>query len=215
MRRWLVVLALLLGVTVPCSQAWAAGGHENELENPCFENGGASWEVVGPVQFGPMDDRAHVAWDPQGELGESSYLRQVVDDSLFNGWDPLLNHKVGELSFWLKTTGDAYVQVGFDWWDRMTLPKPGPGDTVGYHYVVLDRHYQSLNQWTQVVVPYDWVNVQPRWVSIEIYYFACIGVNYAAVDTTEFWGKCVPEPSSLIALFGGLVSAGLVLRRRR
>jgi hypothetical protein len=85
--------------------------------------------------------------------------------------------------------------------------------------VVLPQQYRSLNQWTLVAVPFDWAglpgNNQPRWVSIEIYFYGCTQIDYAAVDSMEFWGKCVPEPSSLIALFGGLVSAGLVLRRRR
>ena len=218
MRIWLVVMALFWGITVPCAGAWATYLHENELDNPCFENGGDSWEYSDNVFFDAKYDREHIAYDPPG-YGESGYLRQVVDDSLFSGWDPLLNHKVGELSFWLYTTGPAYVKVGFDWWDSVTMSRPVPR-TLADHFVLLDEEYRSLEDWTLVTIPFDWAgregNNQPRWVSVEIYFYGCSQTGFeAAVDTVYFTGQCIPEPSSLIALFGGLLSAGAVLRRRR
>ena len=218
MRRWLVVVALLWGVTVPCTGVWASYGHENELENPDFDLQGQYWDYADSVFFGPKAGHDTTAYDPPGQ-GEAGYLRQVVDDSLFPGWDPLLNHKVGQLSFWLYTTGPAYLQVGFDWWDRLVGPKPVGYGQSDYHSVLLAEQYKSVGDWTLVTVPFDWAgrpgNNQPRWVSVEFYFYGCTQTEYAAVDSTEFWGECVPEPSSLIALFGGLLSAGLVLRRRR
>jgi hypothetical protein len=206
-------------VTVPCSGVWATYAHENELVNPDFDLGEQGWEDhSSSVLFGSKAEHDTTAWDPAGQ-GEVGYMRQVVDDSQFPGWNPLLNHKIGQLSFYLYSTGDAWLQVGFDWWDRLTGPKPLPGDIQGYHYVVLPQQYRSTAQWTLVTVPFDWAgrvgNNQPRWVSVEFYYYGCTGIDYAAVDSTEFWGECVPEPSSLIAVFGGMLSAGLVLRKRR
>lgn len=219
MRYWLVVLALLLGATMPCSVGYAYYGHENELVNPCFEDGGDGWEYSPNVLFGAYADRPHTAYDPPGLYGEAGYLRQIVDDSLFSGWNPELNHKVGLLTFWLYTTGPAYVQVGFDWWDRITDPRPIGFSDPDYHYEVLPQEFQSEGAWTQVSVPFDWAgkpgNNQPRWVSIEIYFFGCTQTGFeAAVDDMSFTAQCIPEPSSLIVLLGGLFSAGFVVRKR-
>lgn len=219
MRYWLLAVALLIGVTLPCGAAFAAYGHENELSNPCFELGSQDWEYSPNVLFGPYAERPHTAYDPPG-YGEAGYLRQIVDDSLYSGWNPALNHKVGLLTFWLYTTGPAYVKVGFDWWDRLEGPKPIGFSDPDYHFEILPMEFQSVGQWSQVSVPFDWAgkpgNNQPRWVSIEIYFYGCTQTGFeAAVDDMSFTAQCIPEPSSLMALFGGLVSAGFVIRRRR
>lgn len=222
MIRWFS-LAAVLAIFAFASGAYAGYGHENELLNPCFEQGGEYWEYSQTVQFnagqGLKFDRPHIAYDPAGQ-GESGYLRQVVDDSLFPGWDPNLNRKVGTLSFWVYTTGGAYLKVGFDWWDRLTGPKPIGFSDPDYHYEILPTEYRSVGQWSYVELDYDWGgkpgNNQPRWVSIEFYFYGCVGGNEAAVDDVSFTAMCIPEPSGIVALASSILAlSGFAWRRRR
>jgi len=225
MLRWIVIVSFLAAVLIPCSGASAAWLHENELANPCFEQSGAEWDPNGNMAFnagtGELKfDRPHIAYDPPG-VGESGYIRQIVDNSQFSGWNPNLNHKIGYLTFWVYTTGPAYVQVGFDWWDRTTDPKPVGYNEPGYHTEILPMQFTSLEQWTPVDIVFDWAgkpgNNQPRWVSLEFYFWGCSQTGFeAAVDDVYFTSQCVPEPSCLVALSGSLAGlAGLALRARR
>ena len=197
----------------------AGTGLANELDNGCFEQGSTAWEFTPSVTFNaggePVFGRPHIAVDPWPIPGAAGSIRQIVDDSTSPYWDPILNHKIGTLSFDVYTTGDAYVVAGFDWWDDMGPTKPvGPGQ----YEELLPTHFTSLGQWTRYNVEYDWANKpglthQPRWVSIEFGFFGCSGTGYeAAVDTVEFIGRCVPEPAGLALLALGLP---VVLCRRR
>ncbi len=204
------VTALLVGL---CSTALA-----NELENGCFEQGSTGWEYTENVFFNAGTDdvfgRPHIAVDPWPIPGAAGSIRQIVDDSLSPSWDPDLDHKIVDLTFDVYTTGEAYVVVGFDWWDYMGDTKP-----VGAapYEELLETHFISPNQWTTFHVTYDWVDKpgqthQPRWVSVEFGFFGCSGTGYeAAVDTVVFEGRCVPEPASLMLLALG----ALALVRRR
>lgn len=234
--RYYLIAAILVVFCFAATVSMAQDIPVNELLNSCFEQGGAQWEDDG-VNFNAgtstsIFDRNHVAYDdnqsaptgltPANSLVPSGTLRQIVDDSLSPYWNPELNRKVGYLSFWLKTSGDAYVKVGFEWWDSITMDKPGRG-AVGEHSVILNEEYRSAEDWTEVLVPFDWLgregNNQPRWVGINFYFYGCSGTaNTAAVDDTLFQARCVdvPEPSSLLALFGGASGLiGFAIRRRK
>lgn len=221
-------IAILTVVTVGCLMVFSVGawaiGNQNELSNPGFEQGGQDWEVndANIVLFGAQFDRDHVAYDPAGQ-GESGFMRQIVNDSLYAGWNPNYNHKIGYLDFMLYTTGPSYVQVGISWWDTMSNTKPtgfGPPGTDGYHYEILTQHYTSVDNWSPVSITYDWAgkagNNQPKWVGVEFYFYEATGGAIAAIDDVSFVGQCVPEPSSMMALAGSLFGlAGLAFRRRR
>lgn len=235
MRCYLIAAILVIF----CFAATASMANDlpvNELLNSCFEQGGEHWED-NSVGFNTetkelIFDRSHVAYDdtpftaaglaPADELVPNGAIRQVVDDSLSPYWNPELNRKLGYLSFWVRTSGDAFVKVGFDWWDSITIDKPGRGE-VADHTIILDQEYRSTEDWTQVIIEFDWLgmegNNQPRWVGINFYFYGCTGTaNTAAVDDTFFHSKCteIPEPSSLLALFGGATGLiGFAVRRRK
>jgi len=155
--RWFGIAAVLVGAFVLASSAFAGYGHENEFLNPCFIQGGTDWEASPNVLFNAGGElkfgRPHIAYDPMGQ-GESAYLRQIVDYSPHIGWNPDLNRKIGTLSFLLYTTGTAYLKVGFDWWDRLTGPKPVGA---GQYYEILDTEFRSVDEWTRIEVDYDWL----------------------------------------------------------
>jgi hypothetical protein len=212
-----VTLALALAFAAP---AWAVYG--NEIDNPCFEQGGLNWEASEQVGFNagtaPVFERPHIAYDPWPIPGAAGSLRQIVDNSKSPYWDPALNRKVATLDFDVYTTGDAYVVIGFDWWDYMGDVKPvGPAP----YEELLPMQFKSVGQWTRFSVTYDWWDKpgqthQPRWISLEVGFFGCSGTGFeAAVDDMVLISRCVPEPSSLVALSGLFGIAGLAWRRRR
>jgi hypothetical protein len=215
--RLMMVIALgaLLAIA---STALANPGPEpgwNEIDNPCFEQGSTYWEA-NAVDFNAgtstlVGGRPDVAYDP-GLPGSTAYLRQVCDDTRSPHWDPILNHKVIDLWFEVYSEADAYVQVGIDWWDYMGDDKP-TGDAP--HNVWFDEHYVggTGGTWQEYYIPYDFVDKQPRWVSIEWSFFPDGGL--VAVDTTCLQSRCIPEPSTILAMCCGL--AGLVgcTRRRK
>lgn len=197
------------------------------LDNGCFEQGGAGWEASEAVVFNAgtgvdVYGRSHIAYDPwpypiPGDQ-PSGYLRQIIDNSKSPDWNPNLNHKIETLEFNLYTEGEGYVMVGFDWWDTDSSTKPsGPAP----YWEILPTKYYSPNQWTRISVTYDWAGKpgptqQPRWTSIEIYFYGCAGTgNEAGVDDIVVTSRCVPEPSSTMALGGSLLGlVGFAWRRR-
>ena len=218
-----VIASLLFVIGVPAVA--------NELDDHCFIDGASTtaWEYSPSVLFNGNGDpdkmtglkfgRGHIAWDPAG-YGESGWMRQIVDDMRGN-WNPNYNHKIADISFGLYTTGPAYVQVGIDWWDDATQPtKPARG-AVAPHFELLPTQYTSVDDWTDVNLTFDWAgkpgDQQPRWVSLEFFFFGCSQTGFeAAVDDVSFVGTCVPEPSSMLALSGGLIGlVGLIARKRR
>ena len=69
----------------------------------------------------------------------------------------------------------------------------------------------SVNPFDRVVLP-----IQPRWVSVEVRLVQAYG-EIVWLDNVVLTGKCVPEPSSLLALLSGcgLIPSGLWLRRKQ
>lgn len=215
MRMAFLLLAGLFALSAPVF----AGIDEPLLVNGCFGDGSAGWEYSENVIFGEFGGRPDTAYDPWPYPGASGYIRQVVDNSKSPFWDPNLNHKIEVLEFDLYTTGEGYVQIGFDWWDQYW------GDTkpIGQapFFEILPTQFTSVGQWTRYAVEFDFYGKpgatwQPRWTSIEIYFFGCYGDNEAGIDDLVLTSRCVPEPSSMLALSGSLLGlAGFVLRRRR
>ncbi len=123
----------------------------NELENPCFENGGDGWEYSENINFGEQAGRPHVAFDP-GLPGQTGYLRQVVDNSRSPYWNPDWNHKIVFLWFDLYTTGQGYLKVGFDWWVENYETKPtGEAD----YTIWLEQEFTSVGEWTTFYVSFE------------------------------------------------------------
>ena len=200
----------------------------NELDNSCFVYQGEGWEFTATVQFNgngtdpggdPVFGRGHIAYDPWPIPGAAGSIRQVVDNTKSPDWDPTLNDKIADLWFDVYTTGEAYVVVGFDWWDTYwgdTKPVgPAPYEEL------LPIQFTSPDQWTRFHVTYDWLGKpgetwQPRWISIEFGFFGCSGTGYeAAVDDVVLETRCVPEPAGLGALATGLMALGGFAARRR
>jgi hypothetical protein len=224
MKRGIILIGVLLLLVVICVPAMSqTPDPANELDNPCFVSGNNGWEFSEQVQFNQSEylvfDRPHVAYDPWPIPGAAGSIRQIVDNTRSPLWNWDYNRKIATLSFDVYTTGEAYVVVGFDWWDTMSDTKPvGPGQ----YEELLPDHFQGQNTWTRYTVTYDWANKpglthQPRWISIEFGFFGCSGTGYeAAVDDVVLKSQCVPEPSGLLAVAGSLIGgAGLAWRRRR
>jgi hypothetical protein len=225
MSRWIAIIAIVLGLFVVNASAWAALGHDIQLTNPGFTQGDLGWEDhSASVQFGAMFGHDTTAYDPvsAGGTGMTGYMRQIVDTSA--GWNPALGDKRGYLSFWYQTQGTSSLKVGIDWWNDDHATKPsGPTSTSmpDYEFELLPTSYHSTD-WTQVNLTYDWLgkagNNNPRYVSLEFYYYDATIGNEAAVDDVSFSAESVPttpEPSGIIALPGLLGAAGFAWRKRR
>ncbi len=212
-----IVVLVLAGMLVIATAA-LAGEIEPLMDNGGFAAGGAGWEASESVTFGPFATRDTTAYDPWPYPGASGYIRQVIDNSKSPGWNPLGEYKIETLQFDLYTEGIGYIQIGFDWWDTYfgnTKPT-GPAP----YWEVVPIQFMSPYTWTTYTVDYNWKGKpgqtwQPRWTSVEIYFFGCTSGNEAGVDTLVLTSRCVPEPSSLLALSGLLGFAGIAWRRRR
>ena len=206
------ITVLLIAGLFLLGSAALAGVEEPLLNNGDFAAGSAGWEASDSVVFGPFAERDTTAYDPWPYPGASGYIRQIIDNTKSPYWDPSLNHKIETVEFDLYTQGNGYIQIGFDWWDYVGYTKPvGPAP----YWEVLPTRYTSPNQWTRYTVSYEWKNKQPRWTSIEIYYFDATGGNEAGVDSVVVTSRCVPEPSSLVALSGSLLALAGFWRRKR
>ena len=213
-----ISVLLIAGLFLLASAAFA-GVEETLLNNGDFAAGGAGWEFDGGVNFGAFMDHETTAWDPWPYPGASGYIRQIIDNSNSPYWDPDLNRKIETVEFDLYTQGVGYIQVAFDWWYDMGDVKP-IGDADDWDWVIDDStgepvQFTSLNQWTRYTVDYEWLDMQPRWTSIEVYFFGCTDGNEAGVDSMVVTSMCIPEPSSLIAFSGSLLAlAGFAWRRK-
>ena len=206
-----ISVLLIAGLFLLGSAAFA-GVEETILNNGDFAAGNVGWEFDGGVNFGPFAGHDTTAYDPWPYPGYSGYIRQILDNSTSPYWDPDLNHKIETVEFDLYTQGEAYVQIGFDDWGDYAGDKPF-GEAPNWE--ILPEQYTSLNQWTRYSVTYEWTNSQPRWTSIELYFFGCTDGNEAGVDSMVVTSRCIPEPSSLIAFSGSLLAlAGFAWRRK-
>jgi hypothetical protein len=189
----------------------------NEIDNPCFQTpGGLYWDTEGNVNFNAgtgilIGGRPDVAYDP-APAGNTGYLRQICDDTRSPYWDANKHRKIIDLWFDVYTEGDAYVMVGIDWWDYMGNTKPTGSAP---HETWLPTHYtgDGAGGWNSFYVPYDFQTIQPRWISIEWAFFS--NGSEVSVDTTCLQSKCIPEPSSILAVCCGLVGLVGCVRRRK
>lgn len=223
MKNCVLLLAVFVAVLAVGSSAFATTvDPNNEVDNWCFVDGDAGWEATENVDFnagsGDVFGRPHVAIDPWPIPGAAGSIRQIVDNARSPYWDPNLNHKIVNMEFDVYTTGDAYVVVGFDWWDYMGDEKPSGA---GQYGEMLPMQFASPDSWTRFSVVFDWAGKpgqtqQPRWISVQFGFFGCSGTGHlAAVDDIVLTSRCVPEPSSLLAFSGSLLGlAGFALRRR-
>ena len=206
-----ITVLLIAGLFLLGSTAFA-GSEEPLLNNGDFVLGGTGWEASESVLFGAFAERDTTAYDPWPYPGASGYLRQIIDNSKSPYWNPDYNHKIETVEFDLYTQGDGYIQIGFDWWEYMGDQKP-VGDAP--YFEILPEELTSPNQWTRYTFSYEWLDSQPRWTSIEIYFFGCTDGNEAGVDSIVVTSMCIPEPSSLVALSGSLLALAGLWRRKR
>jgi len=119
------------------------------------------------------------------------------------------------------------VRFRLDWWDESYNDRDEPptendpgyhvSDWVGYmtgkndlgYKVVLPFQWHHVNPFNQIVLP-----IQPRWISVEIEFWQPHNV-INKVDNVVLTSKCVPEPSSFVALLLGIFSAAPVATRLR
>ena len=230
-RPLVLVFALLLVFSTAAAWSLPINGF-NEIVNPDFATGTTlGWQTgtdIVVAMDGPDHGYAATCKQPGGDL----WLRQIVDDSLSPGWIPSGNAKyldlMADVTWSGFTASDASVSFRLDWWaesynevnDPTKLPHylGGPGEAdpaLGYfvgdwvtvslaQYAALD--WQTVNPFNRILLP-----VQPRWVSVEMTYVQPAGVS-VWVDNVTLTGQCVPEPSGLLALFGGI--APLVIGTR-
>jgi len=230
------LLFLAIAVMLCASPAMASVSY-NEIINGDFNTGDLSfWQHgvdIAVAMDGPDNGYAATCKNPGGDL----WLRQVVDDSLSPDWNWNLHQKLISATAQIAWSGwvpsNASVAFRLDWWseaynlvtDPATLPyysgplAAGSDPAQGYYvsdWVSFDLSHLPSMQWS-TVVPFDQVllPIQPRWVSLEVVYVQPTGVS-VWLDNVTLTGKCVPEPSSLLALLGGcgVLLGGLRLRRK-
>jgi hypothetical protein len=228
---WLFVGVALLLCMVP------AQATTNEVLNGDFGTGTlVYWQHGVDIDVGidgPGHDWAATCKNPGGDL----WLRQIVDDTASPDWNPALHRKEITVTADLAWSGwvgaGAEVKFRLDWWaesynnvtDPTTLPYysdpmlSGSDPAQGYFvsdWVSYDLSGLPALQWLPVT-PFDerLLDVQPRWVSLEVVYTQPAGTG-VWMDNVTLTGKCIPEPSSLLALFGGcgVLLAGLRRSRR-
>ncbi len=213
----LAVLAILILAT-----SAFAGVDFNELQNPSFINGGEGYDIEGAVFFNgdgtpeggdPVWGRTSIAYTLFGEVpaavqNPTSKISQVVDDALHPAWNPDWNAKTFEWNGWYYTAeGSVTLHIGY--WNDVTMDRPTPD--MAPDRVLSFILPETDNVWEQWNVC-GTLPTQPRWLRLTVE-FTCGG---AAVDDMEFESICVPEPSSMLAIFGGLAGlGGFAIRRRK
>ena len=229
MRTFLAVLVVMFMAT----GAWAGLGLPNELADPGFEQGDV-WQVSGGGGL-LTDQISHAFLQSYGVPAlpgggtycggvatlNASYpggqLRQVVDESLFPGWDPDLNAKIVEVDFWYFQLGQADVPMNIDiyldWMEDGSDPTdPGAPGYVKQWIGNVTNVNSAGWQYAEITVE---LPVQPQYLSVEFdfTYFSGMGLN--VIDNADLQGLCIPEPGGLFALGTGLIGLVGVLRRRR
>ncbi len=230
-KRFAIVLTVLLLVSATAAWSLPLNGY-NELINPGFETGDLTgWQAGADIEVAidGTNGLSATCKNPDGDL----WLRQIADDSLSPGWLPNGTAKYIDLMAEITWSGfvpqDSSVSFRLDWWDERyngecnptLLPyyfgqPPAAGDpALGYYvseWVTIPLAGAPALQW-QVVNPFNRIllPIQPRWVSVEMTYVQPAGVS-VWVDNVNLTGQCVPEPSSLLVLLGGI--APLAFGRR-
>jgi len=207
-----------------------------ELVNWDFGTGTLQgWQAGQDIEVsmdGPDHQWAATCKSEEGDL----WLRQVADD-LRGEWNPDYNMKLVDLTAdiaWLGWDPQSTISFRLDWWaetyngidDPSVLPyglgAPWPsGDPAAGYYVsdwvtydfasIASGQWATVNPFNQILLP-----IQPRWVSVEVLYNQGVAET-VWLDNVILTGRCVPEPSALVALLGGLgslVGAGWRARRK-
>ena len=227
MRTLLLVMAGVLALSVAATASFIPGAN-NEVVNGEFEDGLLHWVYTeGEVA---IQDYGHVGNSAQCDLntvGWGDRLRQVIDDSTGNLWNPDWHAKTVDVEAWIsidvKHNQEGGVRFRLDWWDETyntwneapTTTKPEDG----YHTTDWVQYLRSEGySWQfKYVNPFDRFElrdptgkrVQPRWISVEIEFLQPDNV-INRVDSVVLTSKCVPEPSVLVAMMSGLGGLGVL-----
>ena len=237
MKRNIILICL---VALVCSPAFARSipGAPNEVQDPWFQTLD-SWYIEGnPVYYDNPGNLPGSYIDPGRNPGDYLFLRTIVDD--YDGlWDPTLNNKEIDLSFFVHLAGDGYINVRFDWWldENIPEPSPDPGDPStpppdGYSqwytlnaamidsgqiapWITLNPDPGEDPGWfVDLVALHEIWPIQPRWVSIEIEAGVDISSTIggeALITGVDFEARCVPEPSTMLLVAGAVLA---LLRRK-
>ena len=237
MKRSIILICL---VALVCSPVFARSipGAPNEVQDPWFQTLD-SWYIEGiPEYWANPGNLSGVYIDPGRYPQDKVFLRTIVDD--YNGlWDPNLNNKEIDFSFFVHLAGDGYVKVRFDWWHDPNIPQPSPDpndpaspspDGVSQWYMLTANMLntgqiapwmrlnpspgEDPNWFVDLVAIHEIWPIQPRWVSIEIEAGIAIGPaqgGEALITGIDFEAQCVPEPSTMLLAVGAVVA---LLRRK-
>lgn len=229
MRTVLSIIVVMFMTTA----AWAGLGLPNEAANPGFELT-SGWTVTegggllsqhlpysGLTPYGvpkcPTSPGNYCggvgaagASYPNGELS------QIVDELGRPGWRDDGLAKLVEVDFYYyqKSLADVNMHLGI-YLDYML--DGGPIDPQSPNYVkeligeIKNWDSGGWKSWSKDVL----LPVQPRYLSLHLKFWGFTGTGVNIVDNVDLQGKCIPEPSSLLALGAGLLGVLGVLRRRR
>ena len=235
----IIVLTCLLALV--CSPVFARSipGAPNEVKDPYFATGDGWYFEGNPTFTENPGNLGGFYLDPGRFPQDVVFARTIVDDALSPLWDPALNAKEIDLSFFVHLAGDGYVKVRFDWWHDPGIPEPSPdpndpgspppdGYTSWYTlnanmintgqiapWITLNPNAGEDPGWfVDLVAIHEIWDHQPRWVSIEIEAGVDISSTIggeALITGVDFEARCVPEPSTMLLVAGAVLA---LLRRK-
>jgi hypothetical protein len=239
--RIVLIIAVLFAAS---ASAWATPipGSSNELLNPNFESspiigydargfpiyGSEPWVLGRWISVGLDGPDHHLAANCKNDLDPPGlWMFQIVDETRNPLWDPYGTQKIVDLMADIRVVGDhtwSTVKFKLGYWDTNypTMPIvpiqdelpifPTSGfqwtPTAQYGFTEIGTWY-TVNPFNQITLP-----IQPRWLVVFVEFNQAPG-EVLWVDDLVLTAKCIPEPSSMIALVVGLTSIAGCRRLRR